>query len=183
MRNKAKGFTLIEVSVVSFLLLIVFIPVLTIYVNSIAHLYTVDKMVESQKQGQNALYFIAQDMNSSQGFISISSTSCFASTYRFVNVGYYLNSTDSTLRRVNTNSFTGGEIKARNITKLNFTYYFDNTFQPTYIASTVCGLRCDIVVNVPASDLTNPNAVDTAGFAISSYIWCRNLQTFNPSTT
>ena len=177
MKNNTKGFTLLEISVVSFLFLIVFIPVLTIYVNSIVHLYTQDKMTESQKQAQNALYFLAQDMNASLGFISISSTNCFASTYRFVNVGYYLNTTDSTLRRVSLSTFTGGEIKARYVTKLKLTYYYDTTFIPTYNIASVRGMRCDVVVNVPASDLTNPNAVDTAGFAVSSYIWCRNLPT------
>ncbi len=172
-----KGLTFVEMVVVASIFLLVMIPVLSIYYQSITNLYTTEKLTDSQKQGQNALFFVTQDLAGTVDFLSIGSTGCIVNTYKATTVGYYFKASDSTLRRVYGTSFTGGEIKARNLTGFKMTYFTDTTYETTLDSNLVNGVRCDITINIPASSLTNPSALDTSGYFLSSYIWCRNRTT------
>lgn len=180
-KKQQKGMTLLETVIVVALMMVVILPLMAVYIQSITNMYVVDKLTETQKQAHNALYFISQDMGGAEEFLNISSTRLAVRTYRATTVGFYLNSSDSTLRRIssytNVGSYTGGDTKARNITDLHFTYYYDTTYQTTLDRDSVRSLRFDVTVNVPASDLTNPNSTDTTGFSVNSYVWCRNRTT------
>ena len=179
-KKKQQGLTLLETVMVAALMLVVILPLMSVYIQSVTNMYVVDKLTETQKQAHNALYFIGQDLGGAEEFLNISTTRLAVRTYRATTVGFYLAS-DSTLRRIssytNTGSYTGGETKARNITDLRFTYYFDTTYTTTLTESQVRSLRFDVTVNITASTLTNPNSLDTVGFNVGSFVWCRNRTT------
>ena len=170
------GLTLIETVVVAALMFIIILPLMSLYIQSVTNMYVTDKISEAQKQGNNAIYFLSQDLGGATSFITTASNFCVFSTYQDVVAGYYLAS-DSTIRRVSSNSLTGGTVTARYVSNLSFNYYSDKTFTPTFSSNTVDAVRFDVLINIPASDLTNPNSVSTSGYFVSSYVWCRNRST------
>ncbi len=172
-----KGVTLIEMAVVTALFLVVMIPIMSIYNQSLVSLYAVEKVSDSQKNAENGLFFISQELAGVVNFYTISSTYFSANTYRNTNVSFYYQSSDSTLRRYRGIGFTNGAVIARYVTGVNFTYISDTTYQPTYSAASVVGVRVRVTTNAPASNITDPTSIGPEGFTVSSYIWCRNRST------
>jgi hypothetical protein len=176
-RLNKRGVTLLEVVVVCGLFLIVMIPVALIYNQSLINLFAVEKVSDSQRNAENGLFFISQELAGAQSFYTINSTQSSASTYRNTAVSFYYQASDSTLRRFRGIGFTNGAVIARYVTNFNLTYIADTTYQPTYTASSVVGVRIEITTNAPASNIVDPTSIDSSGFTVSSYVWCRNRKT------
>jgi len=171
------GVTLLELVVVCALFLIIMIPVMSIYNQSLVNLYAVEKVSDSQRNAENGLFFISQELAGVVNFYTINSTQFSANTYRNTNVSFYYQSSDSTLRRYRGIGFTNGAVVARYVTSVNFTYIADTTFNPTYTADSVVGVRVQLTTNAPASNITDPTSIGPEGFTVSSYVWCRNRKT------
>jgi Tfp pilus assembly protein PilW len=172
-----KGVTLIEIVVVSALFLVIMISVIGIYNQSLINLYAVEKISDSQRNAENGLFFISQELAGVVDFYTINSTQFSANTYRNTNVSFYYQAADSTLRRYRGIGFTNGTVISRYVTGVNFTYIADTTYSPTYSPDSVVGVRVQITTNAPASNITDPTSIGPEGFTVSSYIWCRNRKT------
>ncbi len=177
--NNQKGVTLIEMAVVTALFLVVMIPIMSIYSQSLVSLYAVEKVSDSQRNAENGLFFLSQDIAATESFYNINTTRFSVRTYRNTDVSYYYQSSDSTLRRYMGVGYTNGAVMARYVTGVKFDYLsffqiIDTTYHYTYSVNSVNCVRVQITTNAPASNITDPTSIGPEGFTVSSFVWCRN---------
>jgi hypothetical protein len=169
--------TLVEVAVVSVIMLVILIPIMTLFSRSVELTYVGDQESTAQKEVSHGMYLVGQDIQKTLSFVDINTTLNRFSCWIYDSVGTgstmigYYRASDKTLRRISnySGSYSGGEIISRYVTSLNCTFRTDTLYNLTSDPTKVAAVFVQIGVGIPGKTYS--------AFTANSSWWSRNIRT------
>lgn len=172
-----KGMTVVEVVVVSAIMVIILLPIMSLFSRSVELMYIGEQESTAQKEVSHGMYMVGQDIQKTLSFIDINPTLNRFSCWIYDNTGTsstkiaYYRASDKTLRRISnySGSYSGGEIISRYVTSLNCTFRTDTLYNLTSDPDAVAAVFVQIGVSIPGKTYS--------AFTANSSWWSRNIRT------